>query len=239
MNNKIRELFNIEKPIIGMMHLAGEGIDEKINRAFTELDIFQEEGINGIIVENYHASPSDVERVLEEINTYSPNLVLGINILGDSTKAFELADKFKAGFIQIDNIQTNGLDLTEYNSLRKSYPQIAVLGGVGFKYTLQTGNPLKQDLEEAKPRCEAIVTTGEGTGIETPLEKLVEYKKELGDYPLIVGTGVNLENAYDQLNIADGAIIGTYLKSDENTNLPTERRRVRDVMNVVKAVRGI
>ncbi|MCX6751044.1 MAG: membrane biogenesis protein, partial [Candidatus Pacearchaeota archaeon] len=116
------------------------------------------------------------------------------------------------------------------------HQSIAILGGVGFKYIPSTGNPLEQDLEEARPRCEAIVTTGSGTGKETPINKLAQYKKLLGDYPLIVGAGVNKNNAREQLKITDGAIIGSYFKPLGNTFLPIDREKVREIMDIVKNI---
>jgi len=94
------------------------------------------------------------------------------------------------------------------------------------------------DLEEGKSRCEAIVTTGSGTGVETPIDKLKQYKELLEEFPLIVGAGVDLENVYDQLKIVDGVIIGSYFKLGGDTHRPIERQRVRDLMNLVGVVRG-
>ena len=85
--------------------------------------------------------------------------------------------------------------------------------------------------------CDAIVTTGEGTGIETPIEKLNEFKFYLKDFPLIVGAGVNLSNIYSQLKVSDGAIIGSAFKPGKNTHLPIERSLVKNLMDIVKEVR--
>ena len=39
-------------------------------------------------------------------------------------------------------------------------------------------------------------------------------KSAAGDVPVFVNTGVRAENVADQLDIADGAIVGTYFKED-------------------------
>ncbi len=90
---------------------------------------------------------------------------------------------------------------------------------------------------EAKPRCDVIVTTGEGTGVETPISKLREFRTYLGEFPLFVGAGVNESNVYEQLRVADGAIVGSYFKQGSNTKLPVDRLRVRGLMNIVRRVR--
>lgn len=139
--------------------------------------------------------------------------------------------------MQFDSIQTRDLNVRRYEQVKNEYSDILVLGGVGFKYIQKTGNPLEQDLHEAMPRCDAIVTTGAGTGIETPIEKLKEYKRLLEDFPLVVGAGVNLENINEQLRIADAAIIGSYFKPDGNTYQQVDRKRVRSLMDIVNDLR--
>ena len=49
--------------IIGMIHLAGE---KPVERAIEELIIFEQERIDGAIIENYHGTLLDVEKTLKE-----------------------------------------------------------------------------------------------------------------------------------------------------------------------------
>jgi predicted TIM-barrel enzyme len=228
------QLFPAKKPIIGMLHLAGEDRQEKINRAIEEISIFEEEGISGVIVEDYHGSAEDIAYALEEISKRGTKLILGVNILRNPYRGFRMASVFGAKFVQFDSVQTPDIDMNHYNSMRDKYKDISVLGGVRFKYTHRTGNSLGYDLREARSRCEAIVTTGEGTGIETPIEKLREFRELLGDFPLIVGAGVNLHNVYEQLKITDGAIVGSFFK-DNDTSGKIIKGRVKDLMSIVKS----
>ena len=82
-----------------------------------------------------------------------------------------------------------------------------------------------------------IVVTGEGTGKETPIDKIERFREIMGKYPLIVGAGLTPDNAYNQLLIADSAIVGSCLKKDSNTDNPVDRERVRALMAVVKEAR--
>jgi len=233
MGRNFFDLFNAEKPIIGMIHLAGNNEKEKINRALEEISIFEEEGVAGAIVEDYHGSVDDVFNALKAISKRKTKLVIGVNTLRYPYFAFKLAGEFMAKFIQFDSVQTPDLNLDYYDKLRKEYENLCVLGGIRFKYKRETGNPLEQDLTEGMSRCEAIVTTGEGTGIETPTEKLIEFKRILGDFPLIVGAGVNLNNVYEQLSITNGAIVGSYFK-DYDTSQKIIRERVSGLMSKIK-----
>lgn len=235
MIKNLNALFKVEKPIIGMIHLAGE---EPIKRALEELCIYEEEGVNGAIIEDYHGTPEEVYETLKETANLKLNIIPGINILRNPYSAFELASTLGAKFIQFDSVQTQDLYLNTYNHLRNEFSEIFVLGGVGFKYIPPTGNPLETDLNEGKSRCDSIVTTGEGTGIETPLEKLRQYKKILKDFPLIVGAGVNSENISSQLSIADGAIIGSAFKINHSTYNNLDILKIREIMRIVKEMRN-
>lgn len=230
-------LFSVPKPIIGMIHSAGSGKDEKVKRALEELTIYEEEGVDGAIIEDYHGDQKDVYDILSKAHRKNFKMTIGVNVLNNPYLAFGYASVFGGKFVQFDSVQTADLDIVLYNQNRGWHPNIYVIGGVRFKYTKDTDNPLEQDLVEARNRCEAIVTTGRGIGIETPLDKLRVFKRHLKDFPLIVGAGVTAENVHAQLSIADAAIIGSYFKPEFNTELPVERDRVRELMRNVRALR--
>lgn len=232
------ELFpNVKKPIIGMIHLSGPK-DRKVTRALEELFVYQEEGLDGAIVEDYFGSVDDVEAVLQETcNRRGLNLVIGVNVLRDPYASFGLAHTYGARFVQFDSVQEPDLDVNLYEKLRQAFPRVAVLGGIGFKYTRPTGNPLEIDLEFGRRHAEAIVTTGLGTGVETPVSKLELYKRHLGEFHLIIGAGVRPSNAREQLQVADGAIVGSYLKQDGDASMPVDKYRVRSLMKQVRFLR--
>lgn len=236
-NNNFNKLFP-RKAIIGMIHLAGKDRDERVCRALEELRIYEEEGIDGAIIEDYHGNEGDVLETLKQSSTQNFRIVRGVNLLRDPYSAFDMTSKFGGRFVQFDSVQTPELDLERYELKRRTFPEILVFGGVGFKYTRPTGNPLELDLEEGKSRCDAIVTTGDGTGIETPIDKLRKFQGTLRDFPLIVGAGVTLDNAYMQLSVTDGAIVGSYFKPNGNTHFPIERRKVRDLVSMVRKIEG-
>lgn len=234
MNYKFKKLFLVNKPIIGMIHLAGNGLNEKINRALMELEIFQEEGIDGAIVEDYHANSLDLIESLGEISKRKWNIRLGINWLTNPRAVFSTANDYGASFVQLDSVQGS---LDKYAGQRKEFPGLVVLGGIRFKYQPISGKSLIEDIEEGKPRCDAVVTTGEGTGIETPIRKLKQFRELLGDFPLISGAGVDLSNIHEQLQAADSVIIGSYFKPHKDTYLPVDRIKVRDIMSEVREFR--
>ena len=228
-----------KKPILGMIHLSGQHV---VERAKFELDIYKEEGVHGAIIENYHSGPDMLEIVLEAIDwsNYS-DLLLGINILpNDYEKALELADKYNFDFIQLDNVagtyvNNQSVDEEDYLMVRQKYPNIKVLGGVWPKYYQPVAESnIKDDLESGMFRSDVVVVTGSGTGKETPLDKIKNFRSEIGDFPLIVGAGLNTDNVQEQLRIADGAIVGSCFKPFSRTNEPVKRELVIEFMDNVK-----
>ncbi|MBI4116266.1 membrane biogenesis protein [Candidatus Pacearchaeota archaeon] len=237
MAEKFYDLFRVKKPIIGMIHLAGDDSYCKITRALQDASVFNGEGVDGAIVEDFHpGSFQDVLGTLDKLSKTENKIVLGVNFLQNPYSGFELANLFDLKFVQFDNVQTPGIDLRFYREMRSQYPGISVLGGVRFKYARPSGNSLETDLREGMKRCEAIVTTGAGTGMETPIEKLREFKEVMGNYPLIVGAGVTAENVCEQLSVADGAIVGSYFKNGNAKN-PVDARRVKNLMSKVLKLR--
>ena len=239
LNSRYCQLFG-KIPIFGMIHLAGQN---PVHRALEELSIFEEEGVDGAIIENYHGSFQNVIETLHETYRRKPNIVIGVNILpNEFCKSLPLAQQYGADFVQLDQIAgtyTSGkLDFRAYETVKDRYPDIIVLGGVWPKYYHPVeGSDLEEDLKIGIQRAEAIVVTGAGTGKETPIDKIRRFREIIGEYPLVVGAGLTPDNAYEQLCIANGAIVGTSFKAGCNTNNLIDRQRVREFMLVVKEAR--
>jgi len=239
LNQRYHQVFG-KIPILGMIHLAG---DKPVKRALEELAIFEEEGVDGAIIENYHGTIWNVIETFKETQKNKTKLVLGVNILPDRFyQSFPLANRYGADFVQLDYVagtyQEGSFDLKSYEKFKALYPEIIVLGGVWPKYYHPIkGSNLEEDLKTGYQRAEAIVVTGAGTGKETPLDKIIRFREVLGEHPLVIGAGLTSENAYQQLCLADGAIVGTSLKVGDDTHNPVDKQRVRDLMAVVKEAR--
>jgi len=229
-----------KKPILGMIHCSGS-----VNDAINEITILEEEGVDGIIVENYHGTTREVIDVLKELKNHDFNIEVGINILpNEFIEALMMANTYGATFIQLDHVAgtyKNGttLNVEEYNTMKSKYPDITVLGGVWPKYyTPVEGSDLVADISQGMERAEAIVVTGEGTGKETPLDKIKNFREILGnDFPLITGAGMNPSNVGEQVSHAEGAIVGSCLKPYKRTQELIRRELVREFMDEVTKIR--
>lgn len=239
LNNRYTQIFG-KIPILGMIHLAGVN---PVKRALEEISLFEEEGIEGAIIENYHSDVKHVIATLQETSKIKSKVVIGVNVLpNEFQKSLPLAQRYGADFVQLDHVAgtyTYGkLDFEQYKQVKNEHPEIIVLGGIWPKYYHPLkGSDLDTDLKTGIQRAEAIVVTGAGTGKETPFDKIKKFREIIKEHPLVIGAGLTPENAYEQLIMSNGAIVGTSLKIDYNTYNPIDRQKVRDFMSVVKEAR--
>ncbi len=254
----LQQVFKVDKPILAMLHLNGSTPDLVHELAKREISQLYTNGVDAILVEDYFGSPDDVEWALAELKRNDPEKAYGVNLLGDPEKAFRLAVQYGASFVQIDSVcghlrpgshmrghdKPNLYDKTcdgdfarNLAELRAAYP-VFLLGGVRFKYQpVRSGRSLEEDLAIGKERCDAVVVTGAGTGIDTGMEKIRQFRHALGDFPLFVGAGMTAETCREQLSVADGAIIGSWFKQDGRTDAPVDPDRVKNLMEIVKQLR--
>ncbi len=214
-----RGLFAMPKPILGMLHLGGETPADRLTRALEEARIMAGEGLDGLVIENYFGDSDDVERVLDRLVALAPGPRIGINVLHDNSRAFALARSYPVDFMQIDSICGHlppDQDADFANTLaaeRASVPAV-LFGGVRFKYQpVLSGRPEAEDLRLGAARCDALVVTSDATGQETDPAKIRRFRTATGgNVPIIVGAGMTEANAAAQLALADGAIVGSWLK---------------------------
>ena len=104
MTEKFRNVFKTEKPIIGMLHLLGDTREGIVDNAIKEMKMMTKHGVTAVLVENYFGSTQDVENVLAVLQKDYPDVVYGVNVLGDIETAYKFARRYDAKFIQVDSI---------------------------------------------------------------------------------------------------------------------------------------
>ncbi len=258
MKEQIKNVFRTDKPILAMLHLNGFTPDRVHEWAKREIEQLYENGVDAVLVEDYFGTPDDVEWSLDYLKSNYSDHIYGVNLLSDPEKGFALAKRYGASFMQIDSVcghlrlgnNMRGYDKQSLNEktcdgdfadrlaeLRSQYP-LFLLGGVRFKYQpVRSGRSTKEDLVIGKERCNAVVVTGTGTGIDTGIDRISQFRDVLGDFPLFVGAGMTDQTCAEQLAIADGAIVGSWLKKDGITEAPVDPERVKVFMGIVKDIR--
>lgn len=86
-----------------MIHTYSDSQMSVLEMARQKIEIYLRYGIHPL-VENYFGSEEDCAEVLEWLHSVHPDAIYGVNILGDYSRAFELAHKYGAKFIQIDSV---------------------------------------------------------------------------------------------------------------------------------------
>lgn len=235
----------VPKPIIGVLHLLGDDPTDRLERAQQEVQTYVEGAVDAILVEDYFGTVDDVVAVLDWLAGEDCPVQVGVNVLEDPVASFDLARKYGLDFIQLDSVSGH-LKPDEDEAFARQLSQmraaagIPLLGGVRFKYQpYQSGRSLREDLLIGASRSDAIVVSGEGTGQVTPLEKLAEFRSIVGDsYPLIVGSGLTPDTCRAQLEIADGAIVGSYFKDDHRDSGTLDLRHIRRLMGEIDGIRA-
>lgn len=230
-------------PVFAMLHLKGSSPAEKLAIARRETEILWASGVDAVIVENYFGSTDDVVAVCRWLTEAAPEVVFGVNILKDDKKAFAVANAFGARFIQLDSVSGH-LPAAEdarfgaWLNAERGKSNAFVLGGVRFKYQpYLSGRPLTEDLIIGKSRCDAVVVTGEGTGLNTPSEKTKQFRAVLGNgFPIVIGAGVTPASCVTDLADADAVIVGSYLKDSYVDTGDVDADHAREFVQAVRAL---
>jgi len=265
-------LFSSGKPIIGMVHLdplpgsprwAGS-LEEVQRRALSDATILAEEGMDGILIENFGDAPFYPETVppwsvaamavlaramIQAIGR--ERISWGINVLrNDASAALSVALAAGGSFIRV-NVHT-GATATDQGllqgrahetlRLRASLaPDLLVLADARVKH----GSPLRAiPLEEevadlaARGLADAILITGSRTGAPPTAGEVRNAARAAGGVPVLAASGVTEENVAELLPFCRGIIVGTALKTGGRTEAPVERERVRRFLRAAREVRG-
>lgn len=243
--NRLTETFATVKPILGMLHLAGDGPAAKLAQAEEEARIMAGEGVDGLVVENYFGEADDVERVLERLSGLDLGARLGVNVLRDDARAFELAGRYPVAFIQMDSVAGHlapEADIVFAADLaaRRAGVAALLLGGVRFKYQpVLSGRPEEEDVRIGAARCDGLVVTSDATGQPTDMEKVARFRAATGGrVPLLIGAGLTEANAVEQLAQADGAVVGSWFKHDHKDSGRVEVAHVAGLMRAVRLARS-
>jgi len=267
----LKEMFDVEKPIIGMVHLmplpgspAYEGWDMNVivENALRDAKVLVENGVNGLIVENMWDLPYFVGKNVppEEIAAHavaarevvkSVNVPVGITVIHNGGRvALGIAKAAGAKFIRVclytgamvwDTGEFDHGNAAELMRLRKALyaEDIKFFADVYKKHAVMFPgiDPKTHAVWTDFYMADAVIVTGRMTGSPPDPALVKEVKEVVGETPVIIGSGLNPENAKQLLKYADGAIVGTYFKVKGLTQNPVDPERVRKLMSVVEEIR--
>ncbi len=207
-----------------------------LEAALQEARIYKKAGIDALIVENMHDVPYLKGYVGPEVSTLMSliayrikqeiNLPVGIQILAAANKeALGAARASGADFIRAEGFvyahtADEGIIDAQAGELMRYRKQIGAEGIAVFTDIKKkhSAHMLTQDvslLETARTAhfflSDGVVVTGSHTGTPASLEELQQLKGRL-DFPVMVGSGITLDNVSDYLPYCDAMIVGSYFK---------------------------
>jgi len=215
-----------------------------------------EGGVDAIILENYGDSPFHKARVephttaimavlLSKIASRS-KIPLGVNVLrNDGLAALGVALASGASFIRINVL--SGAAVTDQGIIEGEADRIlryrcaigadaALLADIHVKHSRPLGNTLIEDAAKdavLRAHADCLIVTGSATGSAIDLNELKAVKKAVPKAPLIAGSGLTYDNAEQIMAIADGAIVGTWLKEGGEISAPVDIKRTAKLVRAV------
>lgn len=241
--NGILTCFSEQKPIIGLIHTKGNSDDDVLQRAKKEIDIYQKNGVDGVLVETYFGTYYQVEKILNYLASANLGIPYGVNCLNADAMSFELASGYHCQYLQVDSVTghvkpRDEQTLDAFFRLYRSRCPAYVMGGVRFKYQpVYSKNTVQEDLKIGMTRCDAICVTQDSTGQETSLEKIRQFHEVTRDFPLFVCAGVTSENIAKQLEYSHGAVVGSFFKDNFRDDGDVSAEHVAKLMTKVRQFR--
>lgn len=257
---RFRDLFPDRKPVIAMAHVpplpgtplydASRGVDGLVESVAADLKVLLDEGVDAVIFCNEGDRPYAFEagydgvavmtRVVTELRpTDRP---FGVDYLWDARAALAIGVATGASFMR--EVATGvyesdmGLWHTDAAGLlrerRRLESDIAILMNVTPEFASPIGNRSVGAVARStavSSLADAILISGPMAGAEPDLAVLREARAAVDlEIPVLVNTGAKAGNIRTFLEVADGCIVGSDLKTDGYTWNPIDPRRVRAFM---------
>ena len=232
-----------------------------LEEALKEALIYKTAGIDALMIENMHDVPYQKNRVGPEISSMmtlvadaikqETNLPMGIQILAGANKeALAVAKAAQLDFIRAEGfvfghvadegyIDSQAAELLRYRKqidaeniaiftdIKKKHSSHAITSDVNIVETAHAAEFFLSD---------GLIVTGKQTGSEADSAeiKAVKYSTQL---PVIIGSGINIDNVAQYLKISDALIVGSYFKKDAFWRNELQANRIVSFMERVDSIR--
>ena len=262
--SRFRTLFPMARPIIGMIALppmpgypAFTSIDAVIDAALADLERLEAGGVDGALVENDFDQPhtmvggaeihAAMTRVTREVVARA-KIPIGVEVLlNDWRASLAIAAMTGARFIRIDffvdRVMTKLGPFEPEPEAILAYRQaihaehVQLYTDLQVKYTtmIDGPKPLARSAREAEAAgADAVIISGTETGIGPDANDL--RAAHATSLPVLIGSGLTPENASALMPHADGAIVGTSLRSGREHHDRVVQAQVTRLVQAVRAV---
>jgi uncharacterized protein len=232
-------------------------VSEIIAQAIREAAIYRDCGVDGVIIENMRDTPylrgsvgpeivATMAVIGAAVKTES-RLPTGVQILAAANiEAMAVAHAADLDFIRAEGfafahvadegvIQSSAAALLRYRKMigadrvqvwadvKKKHSSHAITADISLGATAEAVEFMRGD---------AVIVTGGVTGEAPKLADAQEAKAHC-HLPVLLGSGIDVDNIADFYQAADGFIIGSYFKADGHWANPVESERVKKLMKLV------
>jgi membrane complex biogenesis BtpA family protein len=266
--NLWKDCFPNSKPVIGMIHLQALpgtpahrlSMAAITNAAVSEAKLYQDNGLDAVMLENMHDLPYLNRKVGPEIISAmtavacavkaAVDIPAGIQILaGANREALAVALAAGLQFIRAEGFVFGHLadegymdscagELLRYRK-QIGAERIAVLTDIKKKHS---AHALTADVTIGETAVAAefflsdgLIVTGNATGQPASLSDLQEVRRHSA-LPVLIGSGINSDNLEQFFPYADGFIIGSHFKEDGKWFNPLSQIRIKDFMQLYKTL---
>lgn len=238
------------------------GIDGIVKTALEDAGAYVVGGVDAVMLENMHDTPYERGGVGPEITAAmtavacavrrETDLPLGIQILaGANLEAMAVAHAAGLDFIRAEAyafahvadegiIESSAAKLLRYRKLigadriqvcadiKKKHAAHAITADVSLGETAAAVEFMRGDV---------VIVSGVATGQPPNLEDLREAKRHCR-IPVLLGSGIDVDNVASFFDDADGFIVGSSLKREGKWTNSVERQRVEALVGRVKELRS-
>ncbi len=235
-------------------------VDAIIESALQEARMYRKVGIDVLMIENMHDRPYLNRKVGPEVTAMmtrigaeikrETGMPCGIQILaGANQEALAAAQAAGLDFIRAEGfvfahiadegeMQSDAASLLRYRKqigaehilvftdVKKKHSSHAITGDVDLIEMVKAAEFFLSD---------GVIITGSATGQPVNIEELKNVKNHSA-IPVLVGSGVDLENIGDYFPYADAFIVGSYFKKGGVWSNPLDQERIFRFMEKIKAL---
>jgi len=259
----LKQIFGLEKPIIGMVHIwapspsyrqtwNSQTLQEVFSQVEWDIRALQEGGVDGLLFVNESDKPSR-DKVSQDVYAWLSLIVggvfktikipFGLEVLADKTAGIQLGLMYGASFVRgnfFDGAITEDFEVRSgsFSGYRSSCElegeKLAIFGNYSISNSGASPMQQSQSLEEREiPNYISGILISEKDLIGS-LEYFLELKLKSPKSQLIVSSGIHIGNAKRISGLADGIIVGSYFKED---GIITNRVDPKRVLQFVSEVR--
>lgn len=260
---KNTKLFNMHKPIFGMIHVKAlpgtpmnrTNVENIIENALKEAQIYKQCGIDALLIENMHDTPylngfvgPEIVAALSVIGREvkkETKLVTGIQILAAANiEALAVAYASNLDFIRAEGfvfahvadegiIESNAGKLLRYRK-QIGADNVKIFTDIKKKHSSHSITNDVNIVETAHAaeffESDGLIVTGQSTGTSADLSEVSAVHKH-SKIPVLVGSGITTENLKDYISNADGFIVGSYFKKDGYWKNDLDPKKIESLMN--------